>query len=1046
MPASQQGSATEMIDIPASLVESVKSGTVVLVMGAGASVGARTPEGEYAPTAPELARRLAERFLGGQHDNDPLPVVAELAISETDLQTVQEFIAEIFDQLEPTAFHRLIPSFRWAALATTNFDRIIEKTYQEFRDPQQELATFIRNGDRVADKMISPRSLMLLKLHGCISRTADDTLPLILSVDQYLNYPENRERVFNHLENLAYEHTLVFIGQSLRDSDLRALLQRLGSHTNRPRYYTVTPDISDPESRFWQAKRITPIKATFEQFLVTLDDHIPSPFRAAVAAPTSTQLHIADRFIVKDPGLSSRTIDFLQNEVHYVYNGMPVEGIDPRLFYRGHTAEWSAIERGLDARRDIEERILLDVVLTDSQRHQTREFYCIRGHAGSGKSVLLQRLAWEAAITYEKIVLKLRQNARLQLEPLRELSQIVHGRVYLFIDDIDDHIGTTLDLLNRSKQEDLPLTIIGTARINEWNITCSDLEPHLSGEFTLGYLSPQEIDELLGLLDEHNSLHRLQGASREQRREAFVERAGRQLLVALHEATLGRPFEDIVADEYAEIQPEAARLIYRGICFLNRLDVPVRAGLISRVFDVRFTDFKRRFFQPLEGLVSANYDRRANDFVYTARHPHVAEIVIERSLHRRDERLTVYTDMIKGMNLDYSSDNKAFRRLIRGRSVHSDFPDHEMAQQVYFVAGMTCGTDAHFFQQRALYEMRRPNGDLNQALNFLNEAKGIRPNDHTISHSLAELHLTLAERTENSLQFTTHIREAHRLAESLTNQSVPSAHGFHTLAKIGIVRLRRLCDNSDERMPSLEFSEIVRDVEKAIRDGLQRFPDEQYLLMAEADLGHLVADDMRAMQALSSAFSRNPHVPLIAIRLARVHLAADQTREAKDVYESALRAGVHDKQLHYQYARYLIDHERDRSGDILYHLRRSFNAGDSNASARFWYARQLYINGDFDDAQAVFRDLSMIPVSLVTQRKIQGVLCRNGLPERFRGKVDSLSGSFGFALRDGSGDNVFLHVRNMEDDIWRQLRSGTPISFGLGFNFRGAVAIRVELD
>jgi len=62
-----------------------------------------------------------------------------------------------------------------------------------------------------------------------------------------------------------------------------------------------------------------------------------------------------------------------------------------------------------------------------------------------------------------------------------------------------------------------------------------------------------------------------------QRVQQFEEQAGRQLLVALHEATTGNPFEEILLDEFNEIQPLSARNLYLTVCVLNRLRVAVRA-------------------------------------------------------------------------------------------------------------------------------------------------------------------------------------------------------------------------------------------------------------------------------------------------------------------------------------------------------------------------------------------------------------------------------------------------------------------------------------
>ena len=218
----------------------------------------------------------------------------------------------------------------------------------------------------------------------------------------------------------------------------------------------------------------------------------------------------------------------------------------------------------------------------------------------------------------------------------------------MFVDDAADHVSQTLLLLEKAARSSIPLTVFVAERINEWNMACSDLEPYLEDEFEVRYLSAKEIDGLLALLEHNRALFRLAQFSEEERRAEFVERAGRQLLVALHEATLGKPFEDIIADEYAEIRPDTAKSMYLGVCFLNRYNVSVRAGIVSRVYGVRFTEFKQRFFQPLESLVFSRYDQRTRDYVYETRHPHIAEIVVERALFRRRRQFENASSNVNG--------------------------------------------------------------------------------------------------------------------------------------------------------------------------------------------------------------------------------------------------------------------------------------------------------------------------------------------------------------------------------------------------------------
>ncbi len=186
------------MNVTSNLIREIRSGNVVLVLGAGASYGAKNAKGEDPPNAKRLASLLTDRFLSPVHHDKTLPVVAELSISESgDIFAVQEYIREVFIDFQPALFHRLLPSFKWFGIATTNFDLIIERAYQAYdHEPIPELVPCIKNGDRVDNRLRSANSLVLLKLHGCITCTNDRDVPLILSTDQYITHKKGRERLF----------------------------------------------------------------------------------------------------------------------------------------------------------------------------------------------------------------------------------------------------------------------------------------------------------------------------------------------------------------------------------------------------------------------------------------------------------------------------------------------------------------------------------------------------------------------------------------------------------------------------------------------------------------------------------------------------------------------------------------------------------------------------------------------------------------------------------------------------------------------------------
>ena len=168
-------------------------------------------------------------------------------------------------------------------------------------------------------------------------------------------------------------------------------------------------------------------------------------------APTLTDLPISQRFVVRDPGLSQVCLEFLEHDVEYVRNGMPTESLDPRLFYRGFNPGWTAIERNLDFRRDMQDTILADAVLRDEGEGGCR-FYAIKGHAGSGKTVLLQRTAWEAAISFDKLCLYLAPHGEISFDVIQELAKVIDERIYLFIDDVGDRVHQVANLIGRARK------------------------------------------------------------------------------------------------------------------------------------------------------------------------------------------------------------------------------------------------------------------------------------------------------------------------------------------------------------------------------------------------------------------------------------------------------------------------------------------------------------------------------------------------------------------------------------------------------------------
>jgi len=1031
-----------------TLVEDVKAGRVILFLGAGATAGAEDEAGNGPPLGSRLRDILAEKFLEGKFKDRSLAFVADLATSEQDLFRVQDFVADQFRDLRPAPFHRELASFRWRAIATTNYDLIIENVYRENTQSLQELVVMYSNEDRLDEQLRSQDQLALLKLHGCITTTHREDLPLILTVDQYSTHRKKRDYVFQRIEAMAREYPVVFVGHKLEDTDIREMLRRLTSlDTSRPRYYLIDPNLEEVETRFWEGKKVTALKGSFQDFLGELQAEIPAEVRILLKLVDSD--HPIKKFFYAKEEIPPRIDKMLEEEVELIYGGMPSPGGNPEAFYRGFGLGWYPIREALDVRRRLTDTLLTDVIIRpEEDRSSLSELYGIRSEAGSGKTVLLRRLAWESAMEAEVLVLFVREYGSPSPEDLLELNRLTNQRIFLFWDNASDHVSEIGKLMSYARQKDLLITVITAERINEWNMSCDRLDQFVSDVFELRYLNEDEVIALVKLLEDHDCLGpNLQNKTPEQRAEQFKNRAGRQLLVALHEATMGTPFEDILQNEYESIRPLKAQQLYLTICVLNRLRTPVRAGFISRVHDIPFEEFEKELFKPLAKVVEVNSREATGDYYYASRHSEIAQIVFTRMLSTRVDKFNEYIRIIGNLDLSYNTDRESFRGLLKAKSLHELFPEYQDVRVIFEKAALIGEREAYLYQQRANYERIRPEGNLREAEEFLLLARELDPRDTTITHTLAEVYRSRAEKAETKLGRQRLRESARSLIRPLVKKYNKDPYAYVTLVKLGIDEVRDLIgmDGVTDR----EMDTAIRTVDKLLETGLQQHSDVQYLLSAEADFSALVSDHKRSFEALKKAFVANSRDPYIANRLARAYQRHGEPQNASETLAKALEANRGDLRLNFQYAEMLRVAGELNQDTLAYYYERAFTPGDRNYEAQFWFARFAVESSDdnrINKGKKVFRDLRTASVSHAKKIEIRDLSRDENGPRLFQGTIEQIEFTYGRVRRDGAGDIVFVHSGNVEESVWQTLQRGSRVRFRVGYTFKGPNATEIELS
>lgn len=734
------------------LIEQVRNGNAILFLGSGAVRGAVGADGERALTGPQLRDAIAERFLAGRHKDKTLTRVSDYAKNESSSQEVQSYIRDLFSPLRPPAYLNLIPRFRWFSIITTNYDQILERAYDATPDRIQNLRPIIRDGDNFSDVLRDDKALPYLKLHGCISTIADDKLPLILSSEEYAKHLQNRGRLFRHFADWGRERPVLFAGYDISDPNVLQIMFDLSDMgVSRPMYAVVDPSLDEIAVRYWSARRFVPIAETFEDFLSALDREI-DPNQRSLARLLSDKPLSFQRWISVHASPSDRLRAYVASEVSHVHPGLASTGTSPKLFYAGAPADWGAIQQNLDVKRRISEDIILDTVLSPLGDTACR-VVLVRGHAGSGVSVLLRRIAWDAAKDFDALVFFLNEGGILRSDLIGEIAELTRAPILLVVDDALLHGKELQEFVEFASSNRWQVNLVLGARTNEWNVSGGDLEPYIHDEYELRDLTDVEIRALIQNLERHDSLGQLVGLSGAEQVQRFRKQSDRQLLVALHEATTGKPFEEIVLDEYERISPSAAKVLYLDVCTLHRLGVPVRAGLVSRVSGITFDTFRQQFFRPLEHVVFTHMDSASRDYVYRTRHPIIAEFVFGQALPDPIERAAQITRILRHMDVDYDSDREAFSKLVRGKTLADLFADKRIVADI-FRAALESGTSPSFIDhQRAVFELNHPGGDMRAALAAIrNAAAKSDRSDKSIEHTEAVILRRLALESGHRLE------------------------------------------------------------------------------------------------------------------------------------------------------------------------------------------------------------------------------------------------------------------------------------------------------
>ncbi|SEM33394.1 Flp pilus assembly protein TadD, contains TPR repeats [Roseovarius azorensis] len=1027
--------------LPPPLVSALKDRRVVLFLGAGASLEARTSSRAKPPTGYELRDLLCDRFFGGEYKSYDLASAADFAIERHGSIIVNQFIKDMFDAFLPSKPHLDITRFFWSAIATTNYDLLIERSYEATPERKQNPVVVVGSNDPVDVKMRSVTDpVEVIKLHGCITRANDTSVPLILSEASYDTYLDGRKRLFQRLEDKAYENVFVFCGYRIADSHIRKLMQKiLPDGVTRPTHYIVCPGVSDVERSHWAAKKIEVIDLKFGEFMELLDQELPEFAR---------DLH----FVADDDGPSIRANyrakvvesdqlgDYLTRQVTHVRHSMEVQVQDPKAFYLGFDTGWACMKDGLTIPRGVVDDVLYEIISAESDLTNTK-LLILKGPVGNGKTIALKQVSWELS-GIGKTVVAMNDGGVPSGPELEELSGLVGDRVFVAVDQVSQCVGELKNAIQHLCSRNVPVTFIATETDADWNNYCDPIAEFCDAEFRVRYLSRREIEALIEKLERHQSLGDLERLSKEKRIECFEERAERQLLVALHEATKGKRFEEVVIEEHSRLPADAAKL-YLDVCTLHQFGVGARAGTVGRLSGITFPEYQENLFKPLENIVQVRRDQVTGDYAYFARHAKIADFVFRGVCGDDSSRAEQLIRMLRSLDIGYSSDRTAFERLTRGHSLIRRFDSAEHIRALFEVVA-DISTEPFISQQWAIFESTHKDGDFDIAREQIELAKSKEPHNPTIQHTDAELSRKAA-RVANSPREAQVLRMIAR--EKLGEmRDQKSRYVFSSRVKLLLDELEEVVRSDEPDNGSLDQAvEIIERLESFLEEATRRYPDDPEFHECDARFKAFLGDGDKVITAFNRAIARDTQNPAVAIGLAKALERKGDWQGAVDTLAEALQKNPDIKRHHFELGRLLINGKTLDLKSAVSHFSQSYDLLDDNHEARFWHAMTLYFSGEIPESLEVFEAIDKAAHSEFRKfptRESNSV--EKKLP-RYVGKVLNKNESFAFVEQAKNPQHIYANERNSEQSAWNRLVPQMPVTFEVRFSRRGPQAYDLQI-
>lgn len=794
---------------------------LILFTGAGFSWNARDRSGQPLPSVLQLKKELWELcFPSDQFDSSTSLgdlFMTSIRRSKTNLERHLKNRLTVDPDSLPD-FYQVILSCPWLRYYTLNVDDLELAAARRFllqRTPIPISATQ-RNGTASSAPNDPARQLEVVHLNGIISDVVES---LTFSETQYAERVARQEPWYARCVADLTSQPIVFIGTELHEIPLWQHMELRKTHSAsardlRPTSILISPDLNPARREILEAYKIEWFCGTVESFTTDI--------LGALREEVNKGFIALGRF-------SGRGED---GQVPLISQVAPLQPTLQTEYLLGEEPHWSDLYQGRAVERDHDNDLweLASDVLSGKAKDTA---IAVTGTAGTGKSTALMRLGLKLTDKGTP-VLWVDKNSETSPRTIRETVKEYAGPLALVIDDADLFGSQLLGLLQDlvpNRDNFLFVFAVRSSRLDRVSdyLSLPNSSVKLK-EHTVPRLTDADIDGLIAVLDDFNRLGILKGLPHWKRREAFEKQAGRELLVAMIQATFGRLFEEKVGDEFEELENISHRL-YSLICVCSALRFYLSRDEILLAINENSADVLYR----LDRLVARHLiAAHPPQYRYRARHRVIADLV-----QARTRELGELKDVLLSLAWAVASKLTPGEKRSRLRRMLTQIIKHDFllrvlniraARDLYAELERLLSSDYHYWLQRGSLEVEQ--GNINLAESFLTQARSMAPSaEFRVNTAYAYMLMRKAAEKLSQVGAEKLLNEGiDILKEVIYKNGKITPYPYHILGSQGLAWAHRA------KLSRSEKRKFITDLIGFVREGVKNHPWERNLQQLEEDL------------------------------------------------------------------------------------------------------------------------------------------------------------------------------------------------------------------